>query len=179
MTELKKASLDDGEEIYRLLQEIPREDNGFMNGAGGLSFDEFREWLAKQVRLSEQEGVVDGWKVPSSTYWLYADGVPVGFGKLRHYLTDGLRREGGHIGYAIAPRFRGKGYGKEILRLLLEEARKMGIDRALLTIRTGNKASQAVALANGGVICERTDERVYIWIDTDPARRAQRSSDEP
>ena len=28
-------------------------------------------------------------------------------------------------------------------------------------------ASQAVALANGGVITERTDERVLIWINTE------------
>ena len=29
-----------------------------------------------------------------------------------------------------------------------------------------NIASQAVAIANGGVVTERTDERVFIWIDT-------------
>ena len=29
----------------------------------------------------------------------------------------GLRKVGGHIGYGIAPQYRGKGYGKELLRL--------------------------------------------------------------
>ena len=63
-------------------------------------------------------------------------------------------------------RFRGKGYGNEILRLLLNEAHEIGIEKALVTIRLDNTASQAVALANGGVITERTDERVLIWINS-------------
>ena len=166
MTELKKLTLDDGEDVFGMLQEIPKEENGLMNGANSLSFDEFRGWLAKQYRLSLQEGVLDGWKVPSTTYWLYADGVPVGFGKLRHCLTDALRAAGGHIGYAVAPRYRGKGYGRALLRLLLEEAKELGIEKALLTIRRDNEASLAVALANGGVITDENDESFYVWIDT-------------
>jgi predicted acetyltransferase len=165
MLELKRVSPDDGSDIYRMLQEIPREENGLLNHANGLTFDEYREWLMKQYRLSLQEGLEDGWKVPTVLFWLYADGIPVGFGKVRRFLTDALRREGGNIGYAIAPSFRGKGYGNEILRLLLEEASAMGIEKALVTVRPDNRASLAVALANGGVVTERTDERIYIWID--------------
>ena len=166
MTELRKLSVNDGRDVYEMLQAIPTDENGLINNANGLTYEEYREWLAKKQKESQREGVEDGWKVPSTMYWLYADGVPVGFGKLRHCLTDALKREGGHIGYCIAPQYRGKGYGNEILRLLLKEARAMGIDRALVTVRLGNLASQAVALANGGVVAEKTDERVLIWIDT-------------
>ena len=42
----------------------------------------------------------------------------------------------------------------------------MGIDKVLVTILLDNIASQAVAIANGGVVTERTDERFFIWIDT-------------
>ena len=167
MTELKRLSVDDGLEIYDLLQAIPKEENGFGNNASGMSFAEFRDWLVKKHEESLREGITDGWKVPTTTYWLYADGVPVGFGKVRHCLTDALRTAGGHIGYAIAPQYRGKGYGKELLRLLLREARDMGIGRALVTIRLDNLPSRAVALANGGVITDRTDERILVWIDTE------------
>ncbi len=175
MLELKRLTLNDGMDIYNMLQEIPKEENGLMNGAKGLSFSEFKKWLAKQYQLSVQEGVKDGWKVPSTTFWLFADGTPVGFGKVRHCLTDALRREGGNIGCAIAPRFRGKGYGNAILRLLLEQANEIGVQKALVTIRTDNVPSQAAALANGGVITDKTDERLYIWIDTDEARRSRSS----
>jgi len=164
--ELKKLSAADGTDIYQMLQEIPRDENGLVNKANGLSFDEFKGWLRKKELDSRQEGLKDGWKVPSTVYWLLADGVPVGFGTVRHFLTDALRREGGNIGYGIAPRYRGKGYGKELLRLLLEKAREMGMAQALVTIRSDNRASQAVALANGGVIAGKNDERVLIWLDT-------------
>lgn len=166
MTELRRLSVDDGQEIYDLLQAIPKEENGFGNNACGMTFAEFKVWLVKKHEESLQEGIADGWKVPTTTYWLYADGVPVGFGKVRHCLTDALRKAGGHVGYAIAPQYRGRGYGKELLRLLLREAHALGIGRALVTIRLDNLPSRAVALANGGVITDRTNERVLIWIDT-------------
>lgn len=166
MLELKRLSVDDGLDIYTMLQEIPAEENGLINKANGLTFDEYKEWLIVKQRDSEQERIVDGWKVPSTTFWLYADGIPVGFGSVRHFLTETLRKAGGNIGYGIAPAFRGKGYGKELLRLLLNEAKEMGIDKVLVTILLDNIASQAVAIANGGVVTERTDERVFIWIDT-------------
>ena len=166
MLELKRLSVDDGLDIYTMLQEIPAEENGLINKANGLTFDEYKEWLIVKQRDSEQEGIVDGWKVPSTTFWLYADGIPVGFGSVRPFLTEALRKAGGNIGYGIAPTFRGKGYGKELLRLLLNEAKEMGIDKVLVTILLDNIASQAVAIANGGVVTERTDERVFIWIDT-------------
>lgn len=166
MLQLKRLSAEDGMDVYRLLQEIPREENGLQNKANGLTFPEFMEWLAAKQRESEQEGLVDGWKVPSTTYWLYDGDTPVGFGSIRHFLTDALRMAGGHIGYGIAPQFRSRGYGKALLRLLLEKAAGMGIDSVLVTVHTDNRASQAVALANGGMITAATDQRVYIWIET-------------
>ena len=166
MVELRKLSPDDGNDIYELLQLIPKDENGLINKANGLSFEEYKQWLINKQIESEQKGLVDGWKVPSTTYWLYVDNVPVGFGSIREFLTDALRVAGGNIGYGIAKPYRGKGYGKELLRLLLNEAKGMGIDKVLVTILLDNIASQAVAIANGGVVTERTDERVFIWIDT-------------
>ena len=167
MFELRRLSVDDGLDIYHMLQEIPREENGLLNKANGLTFEEYKEWLIGKQRDAEQEGILDGWKVPSTTFWLYVDGVPVGFGSVRHCLTEALSKAGGHIGYGIAPQFRGNGYGNKILRLLLDKAYEIGIEKVLVTIHLDNMASQAVALANGGVITERTDERVLIWIKTE------------
>ena len=166
MLELKKLSVDDGFDVYKMLQEIPSEENGLLNKANGLTFDEYKEWLIAKQRDAEQKGIVDGWKVPSTTFWLYADGVPVGFGSIRHFLTEALSQAGGHIGYGIAPQFRGNGYGNEILRLLLKKADEIGLEKVLVTVDLDNIASQAVALANGGVITGRTDDSVLIWIDT-------------
>lgn len=166
MVELKRLSPSDGIEIYDLLQSIPREENGLQNKANGLTYEEYKQWLICKQLESEQEGIVDGWKVPSTTYWLYVDDVPVGFGSVRIFLTEALKKAGGNIGYGIAAPFRGKGYGKELLRLLLIKAKEAGVEKALVTIHKDNIASQAVARANGGVLTESTAERVYFWINT-------------
>ena len=39
MLELKRLSVDDGLDIYTMLQEIPAEENGLINKANGLTFD--------------------------------------------------------------------------------------------------------------------------------------------
>lgn len=66
MIELRRLSVDDGMDVYIMLQEIPKEENGFINKANGLSFEEYREWLKGKYAESEQIGLVDGWKVPST-----------------------------------------------------------------------------------------------------------------
>lgn len=163
--ELKKLTVHDGRDVYDMLQTMPADENGFMNGVNGMSFDEFQTWLVRQAESAEKTQIEDGWKVPQSTYWLYADGRPVGVGRIRHFLTDKLREEGGHIGYAIAPDARGRGYGKILLRELMKEAGKLGIDRALITVNNDNAASIKVALANGGRIEKVSNTSHYIWVD--------------
>lgn len=150
---------------YDLLQAIPREKNGFVNGVNGMSFDEFMQWLARENANSRKTEIEDGWKVPQTTFWLYVDDRPVGVGKIRHFLTDRLREEGGHIGYAVVPGERGRGYGKILLRELLKEARNRGIARALITVQNENTASIKVALANGGVIEKKNEVRHFIWVE--------------
>ena len=41
MTELRKLSANDGRDVYDLLQEIPKEENGFGNNANGMTYDQF------------------------------------------------------------------------------------------------------------------------------------------
>lgn len=164
--ELRKLTADDGRDVYDFLQTLPRDENGFINGAAGLTFEEFRHWCAKCAESAEKTEIEDGWKVPQTTYWLYADSKPVGMGKLRHFLTDGLQMSGGHVGYAIAPDARNRGFGKQLLKGMLREAKRKGIDRVLVTVHNDNIASIRVALGCGGVIEQITGERHLIWLDT-------------
>ncbi len=106
--------------------------------------------------------------VPHSAFWLVEGSEVVGVSSLRHRLTEKLREEGGHIGYGIRPSARGRGLGKAILALTLQEAARRGIDRALLTCAKENAASAAVIAANGGVLeseswVERRGEVVQRW----------------
>lgn len=162
--ELKQLSTDDGNDIYEMLNEIPKDENGFINGASGKSFEEYRSWLIRSDEIYKGIGLQEGW-VKQSIFWLYIDGRPVGIGKLRHSLVDHLYKEGGNAGYSIRPSERGRGYGNLLMKLLVDEARKLNIDRILLTIRNYNERSIKVALKNNGVIEKVTEERHYIWIN--------------
>jgi predicted acetyltransferase len=61
----------------------------------------------------------------------------------------------GHIGYGVVPWKQRRGYGTLALRLLLPEARALGLEYVELTTDPDNLASRRVIEANGGVLVER------------------------
>lgn len=162
--ELRELSSKDGLDIYDMLQEIPMSENNYGNAMHGATIEQYHEWLICREQEAKQTSLIDGWKVPSTKYWLYVDGKPVGIGDIRHFLTDALRQSGGNIGYTIRPSERRKGYGTILLRQLLEKAKDMGLEKVLITILPENQASISVAKANGGIIIKQNEERLYIWI---------------
>ncbi len=161
MLTLKPVSLTGGKAVYDMLQQIEANDNGFMNGVKNLPYEEFPAHIAEKVNMAQGIGLED-WMVPSSTFWLMDGDTPIGQGNLRHRLTNALRESGGHIGYAIAKPYRGKGYGKELLRLLIAQARTMGItENLLVTVRLNNIPSRRTAEACGGILVKENDERAF------------------
>ncbi|MBN2354264.1 MAG: GNAT family N-acetyltransferase [Spirochaetales bacterium] len=130
----------------------------------------FEEYVALLLGFPRGIGVPEGY-IEHSTFWLSdPDGLIKGVVNIRHRLSDSLRREGGHIGYGVAPMYRGRGYATLMLKLALEKARHLGIERALITCDKGNVASARVARKNGGVLDseEFLDGRFIqrYWIET-------------
>lgn len=82
-----------------------------------------------------------------------SDGKIIGFIILRHKLEydDDDIEFASHIGYSIRPSERGKGYSKEQLKLGLEKARELGIEKVRIVCRDINIGSNKTILANGGV----------------------------
>lgn len=50
--EIRKLSIDDGLDLYEMLQELPAEENGFINSVKNKTFDEYKEWLKKSAKSS-------------------------------------------------------------------------------------------------------------------------------
>ena len=89
----------------------------------------------------------------SATYLVaLVSGRVVGRVSLRHTLNDFLRDFGGHVGFAVVPSARGRGYATEMLRRTVPLARRLGIGRLLVTCDDDNRASATVIERGGGVL---------------------------
>ncbi len=76
----------------------------------------------------------------------------IGAASLRHYLTAAGFSTWGHIGYGVRPGERRKGYATRILKMVLEEAKVMKIQRILLGCHSSNIGSAKVIESCGGVL---------------------------
>ena len=110
--------------------------------------------------------------VPSSTFFLCDEqnGRLLGAVNIRHYLNDYLLQYAGHIGDGIRPTERNKGYGTEMVRLALDQCKKLGIFKVLMVCDKDNVASAKTIIKNGGVLQnEFVDEKGKLqqkyWIN--------------
>ena len=74
----------------------------------------------------------------------------VGRVSIRHELNEWLEDVGGHIGYGVCPSHRNKGYGKQLLIQSLPIAKKIGLDRVLVTCDESNIGSKKIIENAGG-----------------------------
>ncbi len=112
----------------------------------GANFTQHLEVLRRQAR---GEGLAPG-RVASTMWYGFVNGEIIGRLHLRHELNESLRRRGGHIGYAVAPAFRRKGYASEILKQALPMAFAIVGDDLLITCAKENLGSRQVVEAAGG-----------------------------
>jgi acetyltransferase, GNAT family len=110
----------------------------------------FEEMLNRVQEVEEGNNL--GEFASSTTYWLYDDGNNklIGASNLRHYLTEEGLKLWGHIGYGIRPTERKKGLATKLLKLTMQEAKKMNIDKVLLGAYVGNIGSWKVIEKCGG-----------------------------
>ncbi len=105
--------------------------------------------------------------VPSTFLLAEVDGVVVGRTSIRHELNEFLNNFGGHIGYAVLPEHRRKGYATEILRQSVGIANAMGIEKVLVTCDDNNLGSIKTIENGGGVL----DNVVAMPPNNTPRRR--------
>lgn len=142
--------------------ELAREDFTFL-----LDWDPGAPWSQYlQLLRQQRRGLVPEGRVPATFLAVQVGGDLVGRVSIRHQLNDHLAAVGGHIGYAVRPGHRGRGYATAVLRQALVVARAEGVEQVLVTCEESNAASAAVITRCGGVL-----EDVYVDADGRRTRR--------
>lgn len=114
--------------------------------------NDYYDWLEEIKHASDDRLCMED-DVPQTFYWLKSsDGNILGAASIRHYLNETNIIDGGHVAYGIAPEYRERGYGNEVLRLAVEKLHEMNIYKILVTCDADNYASQKVILNNGGIL---------------------------
>jgi len=113
-----------------------------------LDPSDFSSMLQKLEDFSNGIGLKEN-QVEHSTYWLVDNNRVIGAVNIRHRLNDYFLRIDGHIGGAIRPSYRGKGYGSIMLSLALDITRTMGMKKVLVTCNKDNKVSEKAIIKKG------------------------------
>lgn len=145
-TILKKPSIEFKDTFLEWLSEAHAE-NTYIFWDNNTVKNDFQRFVESQL---SKEIMCPIGNVPESVYWIINNNVMLGRISIRHQLTDKLREKGGNIGYQISKSYRGKGFATKALELALVEAKKIGLNEALLTTDRNNYASQRVILKNSG-----------------------------
>lgn len=117
----------------------------------GMSFSEMLEILDKEKRGVD---LLPG-RVPHTMLYAFYEDQIVGRLSVRHHLNEQLSKRGGHIGYAVAPAFRKKGYATQIVQQGLEYCRLLGLTELLVTCSDENTPSIKLIEKFGGVLLEK------------------------
>ena len=121
---------------------------------------------------------------PFERWWLMTPDQReiIGVGSIRLRDTREVINLLGHVGYTVAPAYRGKGYGKALCRELLTRCWALGMHRSLITCDEENHASARIIESCGGVfedarwdILNRKRKRRY-WV-TDPSAPVQSAAE--
>lgn len=162
---LKAANLEDWQEEYQAIKQIPPMENGFENKYHDVTEEEFKTKVIPEL-IDHSKGInlKEGY-VPDTHFFLWNDDIIVGLVKIRHYLNDFLRQGPGHIGYGILPKHRGKGYATIALKLAIETCKTLiKEDEIYLSVHKDNPASLKVQEKNGARIVGETEEEYLTRI---------------
>lgn len=132
---------------------------------------DYSAWLGNSFRNSREITAREDW-VPTTTLFAVRkeDKKIIGSTHIRHNLNQEiLQQYGGHIGYAVCPEERRKGYGTTILELALNYSLSLGLDKVMLSCRKDNPASQRIIEKCGGIFerefRENDQEILIYWIN--------------
>ena len=140
-------------EMYEeLCEEIDNYSDEFIHPDNIYSFRWTKYWeLLENMRWDR--AWTRNWRVPATAYFGVKDGKIIWAIQLRHNINHpNLEYRWWHIWYWIRPSEREKWYASKMLSLVLDEARKIQLEKVLVTCDINNIWSNKVIQNNGWVL---------------------------
>ena len=144
---LRPLRLEDERLVRPAHEELARAGYTFL-----LDHDADEPWADFVERIGRHRRGIDlpPHRVPAAFLVAWVGDEIVGRASIRLELNEYLATAGGHIGYAVLPRHRRRGYATQILQQSLVIARAEGIDDVLVTCSVDNIGSRTVIERCGG-----------------------------
>jgi len=125
---------------------------------GSALFDqmEFEQWLIHNSNNRDENTVNSGWVIATTFFAIRKQDLKiVGMIDIRHNLkNEFLAQYGGHLGYSVRPSERKKGYATEMLKLGIEYAKSLNIEKLMIACFSDNIPSIKTIEKCGGVLSE-------------------------
>ncbi|MCI9434539.1 MAG: GNAT family N-acetyltransferase [Bacilli bacterium] len=149
--ELVRPTIELKEKAIEYRKEHFKHDELIINGSELFDkIDSYEEWLEKVNNNSKIATVDPNWVLTDTFFAIRKeDNKIIGIIDLRHTLNDFLKIFG-NCGYSVRPSERQKGYATEMLRLLLEYAKEIGLKEIHLSVERTNNPSIKTIVKNGG-----------------------------
>ena len=169
--ELVRLMAEHREQLFDMLTEWKNDiiENHTDRSPWKIWANDFHNFEYYIEHLDTKENDESGWVPDTTLFCLDKDRNKfVGAVNIRHVLNDALLRTGGHIGDGVRPSERRKGYATAMIALALEECKKLGIKKVLMTCDKNNIGSAKAIIRNGGVLENEIEEDGHIeqryWI---------------
>lgn len=143
--------LDQYKEAYLL--SVKKVKDGLIKKHNMMFINPDENDVIQQFKDSRDQSKLPSYYVPSYDFFAIDEDNFIGVIHIRVRLTEKLLRYGGHIGYAINPKYWNMGYGKQLLRLALKQYKNLiEEDNILITCDDDNIGSYKIIESNGGIL---------------------------
>lgn len=148
---LKPIDMNDDKKYCDLLIELANYKDAFARPVpNDFTHEEFENFKRVRVKMAN-EGIFEKRIVPTNTYWVMFNDIPIGYATLKHKADYEI--PGGHIGCCLKKEYQNQGIGTIVSDILSDIAyNDLGITELIYSSKNENLQSQKSVDKIGGTL---------------------------
>ena len=161
---LKEISIADDLSYCDLLIELANYEDAYAKPVpSDFAYEEFESFKRMRMKMAIGEDL-PSYVMPTSTYWVMEDNVPIGYATLKHRIDP--NKPGGHLGCCLKRSVQNRGIGTIVANLLSEIAyNNYGITELIYTSKDENIQSQKSLEKIGATLVSIHDGYHFYAVD--------------